>query len=96
MLSESDRKKLKQRETRVEDLKKKLKKCQQDQALQKRALDNRKKKLESLNENTRVLLTGKTTIAPGRPPKEDNNALIEAIIRIAITGLAAHEKNDQK
>ena len=92
MLSEFDRKELMVRESQVDDLKKKLKKCEQDQARQKKARDTRKKKLESLDEESRVLLTGKKDCTPGRPPKEDNNAMIDAICRIAISGSAAHEK----
>ena len=92
MLSEFDGKELMVRESQVDDLKKKLKKCEQDQARQKKARDTRKKKLESLDEESRVLLTGKKDCTPGRPPKEDNNAIIDAICRIAISGSAAHEK----
>ena len=91
MLSEFDRKELMVRESQVDDLKKKFKKCEQDQARQKKARDTRKKKLESLDEESRVLLTGKKDCTLGRPPKEDN-AMIDAICRIAISGSAAHEK----
>ena len=53
---------------------------------------NRKKKMENLDDEARMLLTGKKDGTPGRPPKEDNDAVIDAICRISIPGSAVHEK----
>ena len=91
-LSENDRKELIEREGILKDSKKALKKCEQDQARQKRARDERKKKLSSLDDDTREFLTGKKDFTAGRPPSNDENLLIDAISRIAMHGSAAHEK----
>ena len=69
-----------------------MKKCEQDQARQKRARDERKKKLSSLDDDTREFLTGKKDFTAGRPPSNDEHLLIDAISRIAMHGSAAHEK----
>ena len=69
-----------------------MKKCEQNQARQKRAHDERKKKLFSLDDDTREFLTGKKDFTAGQPPSNVENLLIDAISRIAMHGSAAHEK----
>ena len=91
-LSENDLKELKEREGTLAEAKKRLKKCEQDQVRQKRARNEKKKKLSSLDENTRMFLTGKKNFTPGRPTNNDDNLLIDAITRLAMYGSAAHEK----
>ena len=80
-LSENDRKELIERGI-LKDSKKALKKCEQDQARQKIARGERKRKLTSLDDDTREFLTGKKDFTAGRPPSNDENLLIDAISRI--------------
>lgn len=51
--------------------------------------------MKELDEETRKKLTGKGDISRGAPSKVDDDALIEAITRIAIQGSAAHERRRQ-
>ena len=53
--------------------------------------NERKRKLDALDEKTRKKVTGKRISEPGRPQKYDNAELIEAICRIAIPGSATHK-----
>ena len=70
-----------------------LKKCEQNQIRSKKSRENWKRKIDELDEETRLKITGKKdSSALGRPQKKDNDALIDAISRITISGSAAHEK----
>ena len=59
---------------------------------QKKFRDDRKKKMSSLDENTRKMITEKTEITPGAPMKVDNPEHIDVIARITRTRSAAHER----
>ena len=90
-LTESDRGEIKTRKENQEKLKRNLRELE----LNRRSIkyrNERKRKLDALDEATKKKITGKGTPVPGRPHKHDNTELIEAICRIAIPGLAAHEK----
>ena len=56
----------------------------QNATRQKKLLDERKRKLESMDETTRKKLMGKATSDLGRPEKCDKLELIKAICRITI------------
>ena len=74
------------------ELKKSLRGCEPSQRWQQNHRDGRKPKIDGLDENTRKLVTGKSTATPGAPTKVDNSALIETICRIAISGSAADDR----
>jgi len=76
----------------LQRLKKELKETIQNAARQKKLRDERKRKLESVDETTRKKLMGKATSDLGRPEKCDKLELIKAISRIAISGSAAHDR----
>ena len=60
------------RESKVAEMKKNLKKCEQNQIRSKKSRENRKRKIDELDEETRLKITGKKdSSAPGRPQKED-------------------------
>ena len=48
--------------------------------------------MENLDDEAQMLLTEKKDGTLGRPTKEDNDAVIDAICRIDISASAAHEK----
>ena len=76
----------------VEKLKKKLRDLKLNRQRSQKYRNERKRKLNALDEATRWKVTGKETATPGRPQKYGNTELIEAICRIAISGSAAHER----
>ena len=69
-----------------------MKSAIQNATRQKKLRDERKRKLESMDETTRKKLMGKATSDLGRPDKCDKSELIKAISRIAISGSAAHDR----
>ena len=91
-LTESDRGEIKTRKETLEKLKRKLRELQLNRRRSIKYRNERKRKLDALDEATRKKITGKGTPIPGRPHKHDNTELIEAICRIAIPGSAAHER----
>ena len=76
----------------MEKLKKKLRELKLNRQISQKYRNERKRKLDALDEATRRKVTGKETATPGRPQKYDNTELIEAICRIAIPGSAAYER----
>ena len=90
--SESDRKEILTRQATLKRLKKELKEVIQNVTRQKKLRDERKRKLESMDETTRKKLMGKATSDLGRPEKCDKSVLIKAICQIAISGSAAHDR----
>ena len=92
MLSVQDSDELKKRVSKKAKLENELKAVETNRLRQIIFRDDRKKKMLSLDGNTRKMITGKTEITPGAPMKIDNPELIDAIARIAMTGSAAHER----
>ena len=93
MSSDIERAELKSREKKMKETKKKLNEAELNQKRQQRFRDERKSKLVKLDDDTRKKLTGSSTVLqPGRPPRIDNDSLIETIVRIAIGGSAAAER----
>ena len=90
--SESNRKEILTRQATLKRLKKELKEVIQNATRQKKLRDERKRKLESMDETTRKKLMGKATSDLGQPEKCDKSELIKAICRIAISGSAAHDR----
>ena len=90
--SESDRKEILTRKATLKRLKKELKEVIQNATRQKKLRDERKRKLESMDETTRKKLMGKATSDLGRLEKCDKSELIKAIYRIAISGSATHDQ----
>ena len=88
--SESDRKEMLTRQATLKQLKKDLKEVIQNATRQKKLRDERKRKLESMDETTRKKMMGKATSNLGRLEKCDKLELIKAVCRIAISGSAAH------
>eukprot|EP00794_Sanderia_malayensis_P004092 gene4092-4646_t len=88
-LTESDRGEIKTRKETLEKLKRKLRELQLNRRRSIKYRNERKRKLDALDEATRKKITGKGTPVPD---KHDNTELIEAICRIAIPGSAAHER----
>ena len=86
--SETDRKEIITRQGTLKQLKKQLKETISNQVRQKKLREERKRKLESMDEITRKRLMGKATSDLGRPEKCESSELIEAICRIAILGSA--------
>ena len=86
------KKELRKREETLDELKKSLRGRELSQRRQQNHRDGRKRKIDGLDENTRKLVTGKSTATPGAPTKVDNSALIETICRIAISGSAADDR----
>ena len=76
----------------MEKLKKKLRELKLNRQRSQKYRNERKRKLDALDEATRRKVTGRETATPGHPQKYDNAELIEAICRIAIPGSAAHER----
>ena len=77
--SESDRKEIITRQTTLKGLKKELKEVIQNATRQKKRRDERKRKLESMDETTRKNVIGKATSDLGRLEKCDKSELIKAI-----------------
>ena len=92
MLSSQDSDELKKRVSKKAKLENELKAVETNRLRQKKFCDDRKKKMLSLDENTRKMITGKTEITLGAPMKVDNPELIDDIARIATTRSAAHER----
>ena len=67
--SESDRKDILTRQVTLKRLKKELKEVIQNATRQKKLRNERKRKLESMDETTRKKLMGKSTSDLGRPEK---------------------------
>ena len=76
----------------MEKLKTTLKELKLNRQRSQKYRNERKRKLDALDEETRKMVTGKGTSEPGCPQKYDNAELIEVICRIAIPGSAAHER----
>ena len=85
-LSSQDSDELNKRVSRKAKLENELKAVETNRLRQKKIRDDRKKKMLSLDENTRKMITEKTEITPGAPMKVDNPEL-----RV-ITSSAAHER----
>ena len=93
MMASKDWKELRDREKTLNELKKKnLHDRELNQERQQNFRDNRKRKLDALDENTRKMITGKSAAAPGAPKRTDDTALIETISRMAISGSAADDR----
>ena len=90
--SESDRKEILTRQATLKRLKKELKEVIQNATRQKKLHDERKRKLESMDETTPKKLMGKATSDFGRPEKCNKSELIKAICQIAISGSAAYDR----
>ena len=90
--SESDRKEILTRKATLKRLKKELKEVIQNATRQKKLRDERKRKLESMDETTRKTLMGKATSDLDRPEKLNKSQLIKAICQIAISDSAAHDR----
>ena len=95
-LTENDRVEIAKRKKNVEKLKKKLRELKLNRQRSQKYRNERKRKLDALDEATRRKVTGKEAATPGRPQKYDNTELIEAICRIAIPGSAAHERRQNE
>ena len=91
-MTEDDRKEIETRREYLEKLKKKLRELKLNRQRSQKYRNERKRKLDTLDEETRKKVTGKRTSEPGRPQKYDNAELIVAVCRIAIPGSAAHER----
>ena len=90
--SESNRKEILTRKATLKQLKKELKEMIQNATRRKKLRDERKRKLESMDEATRKKLMGKATSDFGRPENCNKSGLIKAICRIVISGSAAHDR----
>ena len=90
--SESDCKGILTRQATLKRLKKELKEVIQNATRQKKLRDERKRKLESMDETKRKKLMGKATSDLGRPEKCDKSELIKAICRIVSSGSAAYDR----
>ena len=84
--SESDCKEILTWKETLKRLKKELEEVIQNATRQKKLRNERKRKLESMDETTRKKLMGKATSDFGRPEKCDKSELIKAICRIVISG----------
>ena len=91
--SESDRKELLTRQVTLKRLKKELKEVIQNATRQKKLNDERKRKVESMDETTRQKLMGKATSDLSQPEKCNKLELINAICRIGISGSAAYDRD---
>ena len=92
MLTEADRKELKLRGENLIDLEKKLNAAMENQRKQQNYRNNQKRRIESLDDETRKKVKGKIVTKVGQPSKYDEDLLISVISKIAISGNAAHEK----
>ena len=89
-IKENDRKEIETRKENFKKLKKKLRELKLNRQCSQKYRNERKRKLDALDEETGKKVTGKGTSEPGRPQKYDNAELVDAICRIAIPGSAAH------
>ena len=92
MLTEADKNELKSREKNLNDLEKKLKLAEEYQRKQQTYRNSQKRRLESLDEETRKKVKGRSVAKVGQPSKYDEEQLISVISRIAMSGSAAHEE----
>ena len=92
VLTDQDRAELKSRQEHLSELEKMLRQAEDNRKRGKKLRDNLKRKLNSLDGDTRKKLPGKTIISPGAPQKVNNDEPIAAIARIAISGNAAHDQ----
>ena len=88
----NDQKEIETRKENLEKLKKKLRELKLNRQCSQKYRNERKRKLDALDDETRKKVTGKGTSEPGCPQKYDNAELIEAIYRIAIPDSAAHDR----
>ena len=78
-MTENDQKEIKTRKGNLQKLKKKLKELKLNRQRSQRYCNERKRKLDALDEEMRKKVTGKGTSEPGHPQKYDKAELIEAI-----------------
>ena len=90
--SDSDRKEISARQKELNGLKKQLKETIQNAAPQKKLRDERKRKLENIDETICKKLMGKATSGLDWPEECDKPELIKAISRIALSGSAVLER----
>ena len=83
-MMEIDRKEIETWKENLEKLKKKLRELKLNWQRSQKYRNNRKWKLDALDEEMRKKVTGKGTSGPGRPQKFDNAELIEVICHIEI------------
>ena len=76
-MTENDRKEIERRKENLEKLKKKLRELKLNRQRSQKYRNERKRKLDALDEETRKKVTGKGTSEPNRPQKYDNAELIE-------------------
>ena len=94
--SEIDRNEILTRQATLKRLKKELKEVIQNATQQKKLRDDRKRKLESMDETIRKKLMVKATFDLVQPEKSDKSELIKVICRIVIAGSAAHDQRRNK
>ena len=92
MMTRNDRKEIETRKENLEKLKKKLRELKLNGQRSQKYRNERKRKLDALDGETRKKVTRKGTSEPGRPQKYDNAELIKAVCQIAIPGSVAHER----
>ena len=90
--SESDRTEILTREATLKATEEVI----QNATRQKKLRNERKRKLESMDETTRKKLMGKAMSNLGQPEKCNKSELIKAICQIAISGSAAHDRRHNK
>ena len=78
-MTENDQKEIKTRKGNLQKLKKKLTELKLNRQRSQRYRNERKRKLDALDEEMRKKVTGKGTSEPGHPQKYDKAELIEAI-----------------
>ena len=76
-MMENDGKEIETRKENLEKLKKKLRELKLNRQRSQKYRNERKRKLDALDEETRKKVTGKGTSEPNRPQKYDNAELIE-------------------
>ena len=81
MLTEADRKELKSRGKNLIDHEKKLKAAMENKRKQQNYRNNHKRRIESLDDETRKKVKGKIVTKGGQPSKYDEDLLISVILK---------------
>ena len=95
ILTEADKSGLKSREDNLKKLAKKMKDTEENRRRQQEFRNNRKRKMNSLDDETRKKITGKSICKLGQPPKYDEEELVAAIARVAMSG-SGHPRKKKK
>ena len=81
MMSEGDRKELIEREKNLKNLEKQLKAVLSNRMKQQNFRDNQKRRIESLDDETRKKVKGRVVSKVGKPKKYDDDLLISVITK---------------